>query len=119
MVGDSLPYENFVMPMVETMPEPSCQIPGNVVLVRRKYGDPELFRMHLLAKSMVVAEGGGYHIARAANIPALLVTSMDWLARVQHALPPPPRAMLLFDHLSPDAANLADGIIRWLSTRST
>lgn len=115
MVGEALPEEKFVMPMIESMPEPSCRLPVNIVLERRKYGDPELLRIHLRAKSMVVAEGGGYHIARAANIPALLVTSRDWLARVQHALPPNPRSMLLFDYQRPDIADLAEGIVWWLS----
>ena len=118
MVGASLPQEIFVMPMIEAMPPPPDprHLPDNVALVRRQYGDSELLRIHLRAKCMVTAEGGGYHIARAADIPALLVTSTDWFAQVQHAIPPPPRAILLFDNRRPEAGDIAEGITRWITS---
>ena len=119
MVCESLPDETFVMPMIDTMPAPhnSMTLPDNLTLERRPYGDPELLRIHLRAKCMVTAEGGGYHIARAVDIPVLLVTSTDWLAQVKHAIPAPPRAEHLFDRQRPDAAEISNGITRWITSR--
>jgi hypothetical protein len=120
-VGESLPCESFVMPMIETMPCPPqpLRLPDNVALERRPYGDPDLMRIHLRAKCMVTAEGGGYHIARAADIPALLVISTEWLAKVHHAIPPEPRSIIPFDHQRPDAAEIAERVTRWITARLT
>ena len=69
---------------------------------------------------MVTAEGGGYHIAHGAGVPALLVTPATWFAHVRgFALPPSAYNLLLFNYEAVSAsheerASIAEQICSWV-----
>jgi hypothetical protein len=111
---------SFGLPLLTQMPLPPPTVSdhNNLKIEWFEHGDPELLERYLRAASVITAEGGGYHIAKAANIPALMVTSSQWFTQTRSALPPGPANILLFEEDSPNSTILLKGIRGWLDENS-
>jgi hypothetical protein len=93
--------------------------PGNLSIDVFDYGASGLLGQYLSARAIITSEGGGYHLAVAAGIPALLVTSCEWHEQVKHALPPLPRDTALFSWRELDLVALVSRISDWTAGLST
>lgn len=113
---ESHAHLSFLLPLLDKMPQPPPTISNhpNVQIERFEHGDPALLERYLTAAGVITAEGGGYHLAKAANIPALLVTSRQWYAQTRLVLPPGPHELVLFEQDNPESTQVIHVIRRWL-----
>jgi hypothetical protein len=117
-VALSFPDHVFIFPTIDSIGRDRDLVvpaPSNLRVPRFDYGEPALLYRYLSARCIVTAEGGGYHIARAASVPALLVASCQWLTQVAHALPPPPHDRVVFDKDHLDLPAILGEVSEWLS----
>lgn len=121
MIADGLPSVQFLVVRLPCHPLPSWGThPPNLRVDNAAYGDSSATEAYCTACLVVTAEGGGYHIAHGAGVPALLVTSAKWFAYVREfALPPSSRNFLLFDyeavnHSHAERVSIAKQICSWI-----
>jgi hypothetical protein len=113
---EAYPQRSFTLPLLNKMPSPPprlCRC-SNLLIEWFDHGSPSLLDRYLRAARVITSEGGGYHIAKAAGIPALLVTSRRWYAKTRLVLPPGPSDILLFEHDDYDDRELLHSIRCWL-----
>ena len=110
------PHRPFTLPLLTKMPlpPPNLSSHSNLKIEWFEHGDPALLERYLRAASVITAEGGGYHLAKAAGIPALLVTSRQWHLRTRLVLPPGPSEMLLFEQDSDVVPEVLRAVRTWI-----
>lgn len=113
---ESHAHLSFSLPLLNKMPQPPPTISNrpNLQVERFEHGDPALLERYLTAAGVITAEGGGYHLAKAADIPALLVTSRQWHSQTRLVLPPGPTELVLFEQHNPAPKQVILAIRRWL-----
>lgn len=117
-VAARMPQKAFAIVRLPHQAPPPDELgvaPVNLWIWSCEYGDPRVTALYIGAPALVTVEGGGYHLAYASDIPAMLVTSEAWFRQVaSYALPPLKHSIAWI----PEEAELwdmvADDIVSWL-----